>query len=229
MEVITVTADNYKEFPPVCFCKADTEGFVQKESWLKKRFKEGLKIKLLKEGKKTHGFIEYIPGEFAWRAVDAKGYMFIHCMWMFPNKVKGKGYGSKLIQEVLKEGKPVAVVTSDGSFMADKSIFLKNGFKIIEESGKHQLLVTKGSSPAFTNTSPKKYKELTIVYSKQCPWVNRFISELTHPVKLIELKTAKQAQKAPSIYSVMTIIKDGEILADHYISQTRFKNILKKL
>jgi hypothetical protein len=48
-------------------------------------------------------------------------------------------------------------------------------------------------------------------------------------LKITELKTPKQAQEAPSVYSVFTLIKDGKILADHYISSTRFRNILKKV
>ena len=47
-------------------------------------------------------------------------------------------------------------------------------------------------------------------------------------LKITELKTPKQAQNAPSIYSVFSLIHDGKILADHYISNTRFNNIIKK-
>lgn len=35
------------------------------------------------------GFIEYLPGEHAWRAVHADGYLFIHCLWVV-GKSKGK-------------------------------------------------------------------------------------------------------------------------------------------
>ncbi|MFC2163543.1 YoaP domain-containing protein [Acidobacteriota bacterium] len=47
-------------------------------------------------------------------------------------------------------------------------------------------------------------------------------------IKLEWLKTAEQAQSAPSIYGVFNLIYDGTLLADHYISKTRFKNIIKK-
>jgi hypothetical protein len=36
-------------------------------------------------------FIEYIPGEQAWRAVHADGYLLIHCLW-----VVGKSKGPRL-------------------------------------------------------------------------------------------------------------------------------------
>ncbi len=229
MEIITITKDNYKEIPPVCFCKSDSNGFKAKEEWLLKRFDEGLKIKLLRDKNKTHGFIEYISGENAWRAVDAKGYNFIHCLWTYPNSVKNNGYGTLLINEVIKEGKPVAVVTSNDSFMSTKSIFIKNGFKIVEEKGKQQLLANNKPTCKLTPSDPSKYKDLTIIYTKQCPWVNRLVNELDYPLKIIELKSAKEAQNAPSIYTTFTLIKDGKILADHYISKTRFNNIIKKL
>jgi hypothetical protein len=80
----------------------------------------------------------------------------------------------------------------------------------------------------------EKYKGWHIVYSNQCPWVARFINELDKKIadelklKITELKTAKQAQDAPSIYSVFNFIHDGKLSADHYISNTRFNNIIKK-
>lgn len=242
--IININLENIKEYPPTCFLNPNNEGYKIKLEWLKKRFSEGLKIKVLydEKDKKIHGFIEYIPGENAWRAVDSNDYLFINCIWINPNSYKNKGYASDLIEESKKDAKRkqgVAVVTSDGPFMATKDIFLKNGFKIIEEDGKHQLLVKqikKGSLPKFKDYKKQleRYKGWHIVYSNQCPWVARFISELDKKIKdelklkITELKTAKQAQDAPSIYSVFNFIHDGKLLADHYISNTRFNNIIKK-
>jgi hypothetical protein len=42
------------------------------------------------------------------------------------------------------------------------------------------------------------------------------------------LKTPKEAQNGPSVYSVFNLIHDGNILADRYVSKTRFNNIVKK-
>ncbi|MDH5707239.1 MAG: GNAT family N-acetyltransferase [Candidatus Aminicenantes bacterium] len=242
--IIDVNLENIEEYPPTCFLNPKNEGYKIKLDWLKKRFSEKLKIKVLfdETDKKIHGFIEYISGENAWRAVDAQDYLFIHCIWINPNSYKKKGYGSDLINECLKDaiGKQgVAVIASDDAFMATQDIFLKNGFKIIEEDGKQQLLVKqikKGTLPKFKDYKKQlgKYKGWHIVYSHQCPWVARFIHELDKKtinklkIKLTELKTAKQAQDAPSMYSVFNLIHDGKLLADHYISSTRFNNIVKK-
>ena len=82
INIINVNPENISQYEPTCFLNPKNEGYQIKLKWLKKRFSEGLKIKQLyleKEGK-CIGFIEYIRGEYAWRAVDAKGYMFIHCI-----------------------------------------------------------------------------------------------------------------------------------------------------
>ncbi len=242
--IVDVNLTNIEHYPPRCFLNPKNEGYRRKLEWLRKRFEEGLAVKLLydEESKKDHGFIEYVPGENAWRAVEANGYLFIHCIWISPNDYKKKGYGSRLIQECVRdaEGKlGVAAVTSDGPFMATKEIFLKNGFTIVEEREKDQLLVMqlkKGPLPRFKDHEArlKKCRGWHIVYSDQCPWVARFIQELDHDVvadlnlKVTRLTTPMQAQSGPSIYSVFNLIHDGKILADRYISKTRFNNILKK-
>ena len=244
--IVEVTEKNLVEYPQViCFINPKHELYDKKISWLKNQFQNGLKIKLLfLEGeKKAVGFIEYIPGAYCWRAVSAKDYMFIHCLWTNGKKHQHKGLGKLLIEEVEKDASDmygVAVITSDNSFMVNREIFLKNGYFLIEESGKDQLLVKQvkdGPQPAINDwqSELKKYQDLTIVYSKQCPWVARFIEEVQPFLEeknlnpnIVELKTAHQAQKAPSVYSVFNLIYKGKIFADRYISTTRFMNIVNK-
>ena len=207
-----------------------------------------MKIKALyiKNDKKCHGFIEYVPGEYAWRAVEANGYLFIHCIWISPNMFKNKGYGSLLVEECVKDAEKqgkagVAVIASEGPFMANKDLFLKNGFKEVQKSSVFTLLVKqlkKAEAPKFKECEIElsKYEGLTVEYSNQCPWVARFMSELPETIKgkglkinIVELKTAEQAQAAPSIYGVFSLVFDGRLLSDHYISNTRFLNIIKEL
>jgi N-acetylglutamate synthase-like GNAT family acetyltransferase len=245
--IIDVNETNITQYPPTCFLNPKNVGYQIKAEWLKERFSEGLKIKLLyfENDKKCHGFIEYVPGEYAWRAVEAKDYLFIHCIWVSPNKFKNKGYGSLLVEECIKDAEKqvkagVAVIASEGPFMANKDLFLKNGFREVQASGVFTLLVKqlrKAKEPKFKDCEKQlsNYEGLKIVYSNQCPWVARFISELSETIKekdlkidVVELKTAEQAQDAPSIYAVFNLVNDGRLLSDHYISNTRFLNILKK-
>ena len=245
--IIDVNENNISQYPPTCFLNPKNVGYQIKTEWLKERFKEGLKIKALylENDKKCHGFIEYVLGEYAWRAVEAKGYLFIHCIWVSPNKFKNKGYGSLLVEECIKDAEKqgkagVAVIASEGPFMANKALFLKNGFKEAQKSGVFTLLVKqlrKAPEPKFKDFENQlsNYEGLNIVYSNQCPWVARFMSELPETIKgksleinIVESKTAEQAQAAPSIYAVFNLVNDGQLLSNHYISNTRFLNIVNK-
>lgn len=244
VEIIEVTKDNMDKYCPRCFIAEDSPGMQAKLEWTKKRFKEGLKLKQIYDGKKLIGYIEYIDGENAFRAVDAKEYLFIHCLWISPNKYKNQGLASDLLNEAEKDlgnRLGIATITSDDGFMASKNLFDKNGFKEIETKDKFQLMVKqvkKGSLPKLKNVDKElaKYKGFHILYSAQCPWVARSISEIVkiakslgYEIKVKEMKTPKEAQNAPGIYSIFNLIFNGKMLADRYISTTRFKNILKKL
>ena len=92
--ITTVTKENVDSEGFFCYMsKPKSEGYRNKLDWLKARFDEGLVIKKLNLPER--GFIEYIPGEFAWRPVYAPEYMFIHCLWIV-GKSKGKGYATLL-------------------------------------------------------------------------------------------------------------------------------------
>ncbi len=249
MEIVSIDEGNLEQHPgAICFINPKNPSFPLKIEWIKQRFSEGLHIKLLySEGrKKIAGFIEYVPGEFAWRAVSAAGYMFIHCLWIYPNQNKNKGLGTWLIEDCIKDAKQnncngVAAVTSKNAFMANSSLFVKNGFREIANDGTgNELLVyfLKEGLPPTINDWKKQlvnYQGLHIVYSKQCPWVARMVEEIRESdvvqklnLQITELKTPADAQNAPSLYSIFNLINNGKLLADRYISITRFNNILKK-
>jgi hypothetical protein len=76
-EIIDINKDNVDL--DGLFCKKSQKkqaGYQNKITWIKKRFKEGLKYKMLmiiEKGKQnSRGFIEYIPGEYNWRGIQAK-------------------------------------------------------------------------------------------------------------------------------------------------------------
>ena len=95
MNIIDVNANNVEAMGFFCYMSKRTEaGFQRKMNWIQKRFAEGMKLKMLELP--DRGFIEYIPGEYCWRAVDVKGYMFIHCLWVV-GKSRGKGYAKALL------------------------------------------------------------------------------------------------------------------------------------
>ena len=47
-------------------------------------------------------------------------------------------------------------------------------------------------------------------------------------VKVTVLNSAREAQNAPSYYGVFALVWNGRLLSDHYVSQGRFRNILRK-
>lgn len=66
--IIDVTADKIADYPQIiCYINPKHEFYHLKIDWLKERYKEGLKTKLLYlDGeKKPVGFIEYISGQYS--------------------------------------------------------------------------------------------------------------------------------------------------------------------
>ena len=107
--------------------------------------------------------------------------------------------------------------------------------------GRFDLLVKKlkktAPDPKFVNweKTQDQYEGWHLLYADQCPWHEKSVKDLSHTameneivLNVTKLKTPKEAQNAPSGFGTFTLIHDGEVLADHYISATRFKNILKK-
>ena len=141
--------------------------------------------------------LEYIPGKYAHRPVDADEYMFIHCVFVgFKKEFKGKGYASLLIDECITEAKNakmngVAVVTREGPFMAKKDIFVKKGFVVVGQAEPDfELLVLQfnpnATDPKFTNMKIpiEEYgKGLFIIRSVQCPYTEKNVNAILESAK----------------------------------------------
>ena len=81
--IINVTPQNVLQETLFCIKDLKNPGFHSKQKWFEKRYKEGMRMKILKDvDGKMMGFIEYIPVAHAWRPVEAKNFMFIHCMYI---------------------------------------------------------------------------------------------------------------------------------------------------
>ncbi len=248
LEIIDTSAIDIHEHAFCGFRDSKHEGHRRKANWLKKRFAEGMKFKVLQVDGKDAGMIEYIPGGHTWRPVEAEGYMVIHCV-MIPKKAhKGRGYGSLLVEECVRDAKlaemhGVAVVTSRGTWMASGDIFLRCGFERVDTAlPSFELLVRKlrkAPSPKFMtgwDRTLRKYGSgLTIIMSDQCPCIAKSTDDILQACKalrirprIVELKSSSQARNAPSAYGIFNIIHDGQVVAEHPISGTRFVNIMRK-
>ena len=133
------------------------------------------------------------------------------------------------------------MMTSDGPWIANKTLFEKNGFIIADQLDRfelmHKRLNDKGPSPRLNDWTKQheKYRGWNLIYSDQCPWHEKSITDLKQSainngieLKVKKLTTPKEAQSAPSGYGTYNLMKDGKLLADHYISSTRFENILRQ-
>jgi GNAT superfamily N-acetyltransferase len=238
---------------PCCGIKSPTHpGRQEKRCWLLANAKFGLRAKaLLAPDGRPSGYIEYIHGEFAWRGVDAGGYMFIHCVWIYSRQHQRKGWGRRMVEACLDDAKKagkngVAVMARDGPWLADRRLFLANGFETVDTAPPdYELLVRKFNSdaanPAFKGGWDRKLGQyrrgLTVIRSSQCPHIAKFAADIAETAEkeygiepnVVDLQSASDAQNAPTPYAIFALIYDGQLLADHQISRTRFRNIMRKL
>ena len=247
MKIIEVTPENAVKETFFCIKDPKRQGFKDKLNWFKKRHKEGMKIKILKtDDDKRIGYIEYVPAKYAWRPIDADNYMFIHCTYIYSKKERNKGYGSLLIEDAEKEARAkgldgLCVMTSTGGWMANKTLFEKNGFIQIEVKDRFELLAktwnknSKKPQLYDWHSQQKKCKGWHLSYSDQCPWNEKSATAILNvamdygiDLEVSKINTVKQAKMAPSGFGVFNLLRDGRLVEDHYISHTRFRNILKK-
>jgi N-acetylglutamate synthase-like GNAT family acetyltransferase len=252
-QILDLTPENIADYG-VCGYK-DVKKHLElrrKIAWFKEYYPKGLRIKVILSKKGGYqGMLEYLPGKFAHRPVEAENYMFIHCIFVgFKKEFKGKGYASSLIDECIKDAKKakmqgVAVVTRKGPFMARNDIFLKKGFQVVDSAEPDfNLLVkkfdAKSRNPRFKQSMTDKLKNyskgLTIIRSAQCPYSEKNVNAILESAKnkfrlktnLIDLRDSTAAQHSPCAFGTFCIIHNGEIISHHPISNTRFENIMKK-
>ena len=230
-----------------CLTGRKHPGFTAKSEWLARRFEEGLRFLLFRdEAGKPLAFLEFVPGENAWRPVEAEGWLFVHCLWVYSRGQKIGGLGSRLVKACVEQARQadalgVAAMVSDGPWMASGQVFLRNGFLKVAEEDRFELVVHRlkdGPDPAFrdisSNLAPYE-KGLHLIYSAQCPMLPKSVEDLSAmaaenglELTVHVLDTPAKAQGAPSYYGVFNLVWNGRLLADHYVSGGRFKNILRK-
>ncbi len=234
-KIIDVNAENVEETGFFCYMsKRKSEGYQQKLEWLKARFAEGMRIRMLELPER--GFIEYLPGEYAWRSVNASDYMFIHCLWVV-GKSKNKGFAGALLQECFRDAeaagkKGVAMLTSDKNWLMGNKALLKYGFVSAAEEPPFNIMVKRfgdADPPSFTGDWEAKARRfgagLTVVRTAQCPYIPdatetalEAARELGIESRVVELESSREIrEKAPSPYGVFSIVFNGRLLSYHYL------------
>ena len=257
VEIVDINEGNIEKFG--LFCKKSQKkekGYQNKVKWIKERFKEGLKYKLLwvtEDYKKptSRGFIEYIPGQYNWRGIQADNWMVIHCLWT-TGKYKSKGYGMKLLDEAITDAKDknlngVAVLTSQKcSGMAKDIIFKKAGFVKTDESHPnfelYALIFSKDTPlPKFNHINEKSIKAcgngVTLLDGCQCPYVQtmvepieKFANSVNIPFQIKKIKDSNEAQNnGITPYGIYGVIFNGEVISYCYPRRvTDINEIIKK-
>lgn len=247
LKIVAVTPENVQTETLFCIRTVKNSDFEGKRKWYERRYAEGLRLHILKDSDgRMLGFIEFVPADFAWRPVDAPNFMFIHCMYVQSKKDRNQGLGSRLVAHAEAAARTermmgLCAIASKGTWIANKSIFLRNGFTQVDQKGRFELLSKKWDKNALDpklldwERHQKKYMGWHLLYAEQCPWHNKSVSAIKaiaeeHAIDLCvtKLETADEAKQAPSGYGVFSLLHNGKLLEDHYLSATRFKKILKK-
>ena len=232
------------------FCrksKMKTVGNQRKLAWADRGFAEGLGIEILYEDGRSVGFVEYASGEHAWRAVEAPGYVVIHCIWVV-GRAKGKGYGTRLLDRVETAAREhgaagVAMVTSDRVWLADRSLLDAHGYESVDEAPpSFQLMVKRfadASLPAFpTNWEARAAAfgdGLTVVTTDQCPYLEDAeqaivagAAAMGMPTKIVRLESSAEVQRrSPSAYGIFGVVLDGTLLSYHYLLEKDLRALVE--
>ena len=246
--ITEVTSENLEKVGFFCYMSArKTEGYARKQAWVRERLAEGMRIRMVlpPEGR---GFIEYIPGESAWRAVNAAGYMFIHCLWVV-GKSKGSGISSQLMELCEKDAREqeklgVAMITSEDHYMVRKPFLERRGYQAVDEAPPAFTLMVKnfkeGPLPNFCGDWAKKAEALgdglTALRADQCPYLESAVNayrttaeEVGIPFKDILLNSAVEVRgKSPLAQGVFSLVYNGKLIGDQYLYGNKTK-LLEKM
>jgi GNAT superfamily N-acetyltransferase len=240
IEIVDVNASNLDKVGFFCaMSKPGSAGYEEKLAWTRERFQEGLRIKAVQRG--GRGFIEYIPGRFAWRAIEAPNYMVIHCMWV-EGRARGRGQGKALLQSCIRDAHDaglsgIAAVSAKGKVgLVDTDFFLGQGFHIVQFACGMDLVALKfdlaAADPHFSSDLKKKARALgdglTVVSSPQCPCTYESAQQVVGIARAdkirarsLRVNSLKQLrQTSPSPFASFDIVYDGEVISNCFQRMT---------
>ncbi len=253
MAYITLTKENIST-EHICCAFSDkkcSDSYMQKKQWLANEFDNGYVFRRLDERAKV--FIEYVPAEKAWVPVTAPNYLMIGCFWV-SGKYKKQGHGKALLNEAIettqkqgKDGLVTVVGTKKFHFMSDTKWLLRQGFESCEDISSGFSLLSmntrkSNSRPCF-NDSVKSGECLVkngivAYYTNRCPYSEYHVKESLAttakkrnlPLRIIKLKTMKQAQAAPSPATIFSLFLDGKFVTTNIsvCMDSRFDKIVGK-
>lgn len=240
MEYIRITKDNIDK-EHIC-CAMSGKQSLAKKQWMKERFDEGLVF--YRSAERGKCFIEYIPAENAWVPIEAKGYLFINCLWI-AGSLKGKGYSNDLMDECIRDAKRqgkegICILSSSGrkkEFLSDPNYMQYKGFRVADETetGINLLylpLCENAEIPKFKACAKHpeiQEKGYVIYYTDQCPftcyWVPRVAEEAAEhgiEIKTVHITDRETAQNLSAPVTTYALFQDGKFVTHAIQSDKKF-------
>jgi len=242
IQLITLTEADLGKVQMLCgHSPSYHKGYEAKLEWMHARIREGMHYTLLQVRGHNAGMIEYVPGEYAWRGIEAQGYLFIHCFWVIGQN-RGHGYGRQLLQACLEDARGtygVAVAVSKMHWLPTPKLFLKNGFELADQAAPSFDLLVKRFNPEvplprFKRPMQKAPPGLTLYHSEQCPYtqsvpdiVTKVGEQLKIHVNIIHMDSAKAAQESPCLYGTLAYFYNSDLLTYHPTGTKKLLELLE--
>lgn len=240
-EIVAVTAENIDQLGFFCAANArGTPGWEAKRRWLDDRFAEGLQMRQLGNGER--GFIEFMPGARAWRAMeDVDQFVVIHCLWVVGTS-RGHGYAKALVQEAETWARDhgyrgVAALTGSGNWLISPGVLEHLGYTTVDRAEHGFELTIKcfsgGCMPRLTGGWHAKAEAcgegLTVLRTAQCPYLaeaaneaRRAAEHLGIPFHETVIESADELRRlSPSPYGTFALVHDGRLLSYHMLRKTQ--------
>jgi GNAT superfamily N-acetyltransferase len=242
-----VTTDNVDELGFFCcMSKRDSEGWQAKRAWLDDRFPEGLKLYLLPEGER--GFVEFAPGDVAWKPVEAAGWTVIHCLWVV-GRSGGKGGGARLLERCIDDARAarshgVAVIATEDNFATSSKFYAHHGFVVVDEAPPRFRLM----ALAFGDADPPRFVDavrttdapesdgLRVQTTDQCPYHAQLGTSLARAAggqgldcAVVKLTSAAQIRsEACTAQGTFGVSCKGEALPNVYMPKSLEKALARR-
>lgn len=237
-EFVTLTADNLDQHH-LCCALGDPKhaaGVADKKAWLRERFGEGLVFRKLDVRGKV--FVEYAPAEFAWRPIEAPGWLVVHCLWVSGRFAK-QGYGRQLMESCLDDaraqgraGVVIAAADRKRPFLSDPRFLKHLGFEEVDRRGVFRLYARavrdEVVAPRFTESVAADDDADTFVarYHDQCPFNRHWAAEVVghleatgHRARVERIDSCAVARTVASPLGAYGLERGGELVCHHLTTE----------
>lgn len=248
MEIITLDKENIGHEHICCAISSSSThlGVEAKKEWLRYRMDEGLRFKKLDARGKV--FIEYIPVEYAWLPIDAKGYVVINCFWV-SGSFAGHGYGKQLLEACEEDAKSQGyrgIVAIAGNkkkpYLTDKNFLLHHGYEVCDSCPPFFELVMKRFDkntglpkfkPSVRQGMGQGVKGIDIYYTTQCPFCIPYIEKLkpiisasSYPVQVHQIKDREFAQNFFAPVTTYCVFIDGQFYSNEILTPAKLEKLI---